>query len=130
MAVCELTVVVFDIPATLVAMVEVVVTAMVVMETVVLVLFTLDVDAELILGMRGRLERPLSLGFKNDKTELRGFVEFLPKDVDDCPLLDEFNDLEEFKPLLLPDREGELLFRSLEYFPFELLDIPKDDRLL
>ena len=85
-------------------------------------------DAELILGMRGRLDNPLSLGFRKDRT-FRGLLEFFPKGAEDndCPLLEEFNDLEEFRPLLLPDTEGELL---LEYFPFEPLDIPEDKRPL
>lgn len=126
---CEFTVVNFDIPATLVDTEVVVETDVDVTDTVGLVLL-LNEEAELILGMRGRLDKPLSFGFKKDKTELRGLLEFLLNELDDCPLLEEFNDLEEFSPLLLPETDGEPLFRSLEYFPFELLEIPEDNRPL
>lgn len=124
---CEFIVVNFDIFVTFVD-IEVVVEIDVDVIDIVGLVLLLDEEVELILGMRGRLDKFLFFGFKKDKTELRGLLEFLLNELDDCFLLEEFNDLEEFSSFLFFEIDGELFFRLLEYFLFEFLEILEDNR--
>lgn len=124
---CEFIVVNFDIFVMFVD-IEVVVEIDVDVIDIVGLVLLLDEEVELILGMRGRLDKFLFFGFKKDKTELRGLLEFLLNELDDCFLLEEFNDLEEFSLFLFFEIDGELFFRLLEYFSFEFLEILEDNR--